>query len=115
MKTFAYKGYQGSSECSVEDECLFGRILFVRDLVTYEGETVAELEVAFREAVDDYLSTCAKLGKAPDKPFRGSFNVRVNPERHREIAVAAAQEGVSLNEWITEAVDERLGRTRARA
>ena len=67
MKTLSYKGYQGSSECSVEDGCLFGRILFVRDVVTYEGNTVAELEAAFREAVDDYLATCAKIGKNPQK------------------------------------------------
>ena len=108
MKTLSYKGYHGSSECRIEDSCLFGRLLFVNDLVTYEAKTVKELESAFRESVDDYLATCAECGKEPEKPFRGSFNVRVNPERHRQIAIAAAHEGVSLNEWINEAVKDRL-------
>lgn len=115
MKALTHKGYHGSSECSVEDGCLFGRLMFVNDLVTYEAQTVKELEAAFKEAVEDYLATCKACGKQPEKPFRGSFNVRVNPTRHRRIAVAAAQEGVSLNEWITEAVDERLDRETATA
>jgi predicted HicB family RNase H-like nuclease len=61
-----YKGYVGSIEASTEDKYLFGTVLFIRPLVSYEGQTVAELEAAFREAVDGYLHTCEQLGQKPD-------------------------------------------------
>ncbi len=86
-----YKGYIGSIETSLEDNCLFGKILFIKALVSYEGKTVAELDAAFHEAVDDYLATCQSLGQTPEKPCKGSFNVRVGHELHLAAALAAAR------------------------
>ncbi|MGI0119631.1 type II toxin-antitoxin system HicB family antitoxin [Zooshikella sp. RANM57] len=74
MNTLSYKGYHGSVEISTEDNILFGKVLFISPLVNYEGETVKELQEAFKEAVDDYLEDCKAQGVEPEKPCKGSFN-----------------------------------------
>lgn len=109
--TLKHKGYIGSVEVSLEDVCLHGKILFIRDIVTYEGQTVDELNQAFVEAVEDYLATCKELGREPQKPFSGSFNVRVRPELHKAAAEQACREGISLNELVNRALEERLARS----
>ncbi|KTC16156.1 antitoxin HicB [Pseudomonas marginalis ICMP 9505] len=103
-----YKGYIGSIEASLEDNCLFGKILFIKALVSYEGNTVAALDVAFREAVDDYLSTCQTLGQTPEKPCKGSFNVRVGHDLHLAAALAAIRKKVTLNDLTRQALNEFL-------
>lgn len=105
---FEYKGYCGSAEVSVEDNILVGRLLFIQDVVSYAANTPVELEAAFKEAVDDYLKTCAEIGDVPDQPFKGTFNVRVGQDRHRNAALAALRQGISLNEWVCRAIDEHL-------
>lgn len=108
MKTMSYKGYLGSVECSFEDNCLFGKLLHVNDLVNYEADSPAALQHSFEEAVDDYLKTCEQLGKEPDKAFKGSFNVRVAPELHKNAVVVATQEEISLNEFVAQALWEKI-------
>lgn len=110
MKPMQYRGYLGSVECSVEDNCLFGKILYVNDLVNYEADFPAGLRKAFEEAVDDYLSTCGQLGKEPEKSFKGSFNVRVSPELHRKAVMQATVYEKSLNEFVAQAVREKVER-----
>lgn len=100
-----YNGYTGSIEASIEDRCLFGKILFISDLVTYEAETVTDLEAEFIAAVDDYLLTCKEAGTEPQRPFKGSFNVRISPELHRKAAIEATKENISLNELTSKAID----------
>ena len=102
---FNFQGYAGSVEVSVEDKCLHGRLLFVNDLITYEGQNVAELEASFRAAVTRYLAFCKKAGKAPERPCSGSFNVRLGPVLHRKAAIAAAQARIKLNEYVVNAVE----------
>jgi predicted HicB family RNase H-like nuclease len=104
----SYRGYQGSVEASIEDGCLFGKIQFINDLVTYEANTLKELNSAFQEAVDDYLQMCSKLRVEPDAPFKGTFNVRVTPDIHKRAARRAAEMGVSLNEFVKDAIHARL-------
>ncbi len=72
-----YKGFIGSIEISIEDDCLHGKLLFINDLVTYEARTPNQLQAEFESAVEDYLTTCKELGRSPDKPFKGTFNIRV--------------------------------------
>ena len=109
MKPLQYKGYLGDVDYSLEDDkCLHGKILYINDLVTYEAQTVPELEEAFREAVDDYLETCVEIGKEPEKSFKGSFNVRMAPELHKAAAVAAALAETSLNDFVTQAIAEKM-------
>ncbi len=108
MKPLQYSGYLGSLDYSLEDGCLYGKILYINDLVTYEAATVPELETAFKESVDDYLETCADIGKDPDKSFKGTFNVRMTPEQHKAAAVEAMLQETTLNDFVSRAVAEKL-------
>jgi predicted HicB family RNase H-like nuclease len=108
MKLMQYNGYYGSIEASVEDGCLYGKLEFIEPLVNYEGDTVQALEVAFRAAVDDYLATCRQQGVEPQKPYRGTFNVRVGRELHRAAAIAARQRDMNLNELVKRALEREL-------
>lgn len=105
-----HKGYFGSVHYNAEDRVFYGKIEFIRCLVSYEGRDADSLETAFREAVEDYLATCADLEREPEKPFKGSFNVRIPPELHERIAVAAAQHGMSLNRFVAEALSDAVSR-----
>lgn len=100
-----HKGYTGSIEVSIEDACLHGRILHIDDLVTYEGETVADISQRFVEAVDRYLAHCVAINKQPGRPYSGSFNVRVGPDRHRRLAQWASSSGIAINEAVCQALD----------
>ena len=104
----AYKGYTGSVEVSIEDACLHGRILFIDDLVTYEGNDVPELQAAFEAAVDRYLVHCERVGKSANKPFSGTFNVRIGPELHGLAARAASRKSIKLNEFVKQAIQAAI-------
>lgn len=108
MSSLEYKSYIGSVEFSAEDECFYGKLLYIRDLVTYEATSAKSLVRVFRNAVDDYLATCDKQNKTPDTPFKGSLNVRLGPDLHRGAALAAERDGIKLNEFVKRAVSERL-------
>lgn len=105
-----HNGYQGSAEVSIEDNCLFGKILFINDLVMYSAETLDGLVNEFKAAVDDYLATCLQVGKEAEKPFKGSLNVRITPDLHRKAALVAAKEDVSLNVVISKAIEAYVTR-----
>ena len=100
----AYKGYLTKIEYSVEDQVLHGQIESIVDLVTFESDSINEIEKEFHEAVDDYLLFCTEIGKEPNKAYKGSFNVRVEPQLHKEIALIAYKNGDSLNETIEQAL-----------
>ena len=99
MNTMSYKGYSARIEYDDEDGVFAGRLAGIRDGVGFHGETVEELKAAFHEAVDDYIETCAKVGKAPQKPFSGQLMVRIDPEVHAKAAEAAELHGISLAKW----------------
>lgn len=101
----SYNGYTGSIEVSIADNCLHGRILFIDDIVTYEGETIPEMTSAFQGAVDRYIAHCKESGKQPNKPYSGSTNVRIGQERHRALAQRAFRQKTSINELFCQAVD----------
>ena len=103
-----YKGYFGTVEYSAEDETLFGRIAFIKALVSYEGQTVRELKNAFEEAVDDYLDLCGQAGKKPEQPCKGVFNVRTGPELHRKATLYASRHHMNLNQVVKEALERFL-------
>lgn len=105
MKMLEHRGYFGSIEASVEDGILFGKLEFISALVNYEGETVQELKAAFESAVDDYLQTCQIKGYEPEIPCKGSFNVRVGHDLHLAAAVKAKELGVSLNDFVRNALN----------
>ena len=108
MKNLEHKGYTGSIEYSQEDDLLYGKVLGVRGLISYEGQTGKNLEVDFKEAVDTYLSGCKDEGIEPEKPFKGSFNVRISSSLHRQAALEAMEAKVSLNNYVAEAIRSRV-------
>lgn len=108
MTYLTYKGYQGTIEPQVEDNTLFGKIAFIRDLVTYEAQTLAELKKEFEFSVDAYLEDCIELGREPNKPFKGTFNVRVGSVLHREAAIKAQAQGINLNEFVKESIKKAV-------
>ena len=106
MNTMTYKGYSARVEYDDEDEIFFGKIACISDVIGFHSETVADLKTAFHEALDDYLATCAKVGKEPQKPYSGKMMFRVSPDVHRKAAVAAELSGKSLNQWAEEALSK---------
>jgi len=107
-KSISYKGYLASIDFSIEDGCLVGRIEHIRDSIVFGADTLPELVKEFHSSVDDYLDTCTRLGKEPDKPFKGSFNVRVTPQLHKEAAYAATACGETLNQYVSKSIENRL-------
>ena len=103
-----YKNYSAKIEYSDEDECFVGHIAAIKDIIGFHGETVNELRSAFEEAVDDYLETCKKLNRSPQKPYSGNLMLRVPPEIHAAVATAAEVSGKSINQWATEAFSEAV-------
>jgi predicted HicB family RNase H-like nuclease len=101
-----HKGYSARVEFDSEDEIFFGKIAGINDVVGFHADTVVGLKEAFHKAVDDYLETCATVGKQPQKPYSGKMMFRVDPATHRKAAIAAELSGKSLNQWAEEALEE---------
>ncbi|MBQ6178124.1 MAG: type II toxin-antitoxin system HicB family antitoxin [Bacteroidales bacterium] len=108
MNTLKYKGYIGSVAYSEPDKVFFGKLEGIDALVNYEGESVAELTAAFHEAVDDYLALCEDIGQKPEKSYTGTFNVRISPATHRQIANRAMEAGISINAFVKKVLDEAV-------
>lgn len=98
-----YKGYYGVVEA--DEDTFSGRVAGLRDVITFEGLSFAEVEQAFRDSVDDYLAFCAERGEVPDRTFSGKVPLRLDPELHRRAAARAQAEGVSLNQWIARRIE----------
>lgn len=94
-----YKGYCAKVEFDAEDRIFTGRIIGIRDVVGFHGESVAELETAFHEAVDNYVAACKELGQEPCKPYSGNLMLRIPAEIHAAVAAAAEASGKSINQW----------------
>ena len=106
--TMEYKGYVGSVEFSEEDGLFYGKVLGIRALISYEGTTAHELDDDFHGAVEDYLALCEAEGKEPEKAYKGSFNVRIYPELHKQAAIFATTHGISLNSFVENALRTSL-------
>ena len=96
--TMEYKGYVGSVEFSEEDGIFFGKVMGIRSLISYEGTDARSLVEDFHGAVDDYLQLCEGQGKAPEKAYKGSFNIRIAPETHKQLVIHATACQMSLND-----------------
>lgn len=105
MDILKYKDYEGTAELDMARRVCRGKILFIDDLVTYEAASPAELQTEFEAAVDDYIDTCTTLGREPQKPLRGQFNVRIPPALHKAAALRALADNVSLNDVVVRALD----------
>lgn len=103
-----YNGYRGVIEFSAEDEVFFGKIFGINDTVTFEADTVKKLYTAFRDAVNDYITTCREMGKTPEREYKGSFNVRIDPKIHRLAAFKAETLHISLNQFVESAIEKEV-------
>ena len=104
MNMMTYNGYHGRIAYDDEQQIFHGEIANIRHVVTFQGKTVAALKKAFKESLEDYLELCAESGIKPEKPLSGKFVVRVGPEVHRDVKLAAASTRKSINTWVTEIV-----------
>ena len=102
-----YKGYIGKVEFDDEAGIFHGEVINLRDVITFQGDSVAELRQAFQDSVDDYLAFCAERNEEPERPFSGTFTVRIPPELHRDISVQAKIANQSLNSWVTALLEQR--------
>jgi len=105
MSVMSYKGYLARIEFDADDEIFVGHIANIDDVIGFHADTVEGLKSAFHDAVDDYLATCAKAGKSPDKPYSGNLMLRVPPSVHARAALAAKLSGKSMNEWSADILD----------
>lgn len=106
MNVLTYKGYSARIDFDAEDEIFFGHLAGIADVIGFHAESVADLKQAFHEAVDDYIETCERLGRSPQKPYSGKMMFRVDPEIHARVAKAAELAGKSLNQWAEEVLDK---------
>ena len=104
-----YKGYAGVIELDLEAELIHGRVVGLRDVITFQGNTVAETRQAFQDSIDDYLEWCASEGRPPDKPFSGKLLIRVAPAIHRSLAQLAEARSTSINKLAAEALANLAG------
>ena len=103
-----YKGYIGIVEFDAESKIFHGDVVNTRDVITFEGTTVDEIENAFTESVDDYINWCKAEGVEPERPYSGKFNLRLSPELHKEVAVTAKKMKISINNFVEKALKDEL-------
>ncbi len=105
-----YKGYIGHVNYDDESKLFSGEVINTRDVITFQGTSVDELENAFRDSIDDYLEFCAERGEEPEKPYSGKFNLRLEPELHRQVAIEAGLAHKSLNAWVRDTLNKAVSR-----
>lgn len=103
-----YKEYIGTVEFDADARIFHGDVINTRDVITFQGKTVDEIEQAFRESIDDYLEWCEQEGVEPEKPYSGKFNLRLSPDLHKEAAVTAKRLKMSLNSFVEKALRDEL-------
>ena len=110
MTMMRYKGYEASVEYDVDAEIFHGEVINSRDVITFQGRSVSELKKALAGSVEDYLAFCKTRDEDPEKPFSGQFVVRAEPSLHKAMFSAAKRAGVSLNKWVTSALERAVAR-----
>lgn len=103
-----YKGFIGSVYFSADDAVFFGKVEGIKDLITFEGETVNELTEAFHYVIDEHIKDCKEQNIEPEKSYKGSFNVRITPELHRRLVVSAKIKGETLNSFVADALSNAV-------
>jgi len=101
-----YKGYQARVEFDDEFNLFHGEVINIRDVITFQGKSVDELRQAFEDSVEDYLAFCTERGEEPDMPFSGRFTVRLSPERHRQVILAAEKAGKDVDTYVAEVLSQ---------
>lgn len=108
-----YKGFFGHVMYDDEAKIFHGEVINTRTVITFQGESVSEIEQAFKDSVDDYLDWCKERNKEPEKPFSGKFVLRISPELHREICLQAKEHNSSINSYIVETLKKEVSTHRS--
>lgn len=108
MNVLNYKGYFGSIDYNSDDGLLYGKVLGIKSLISYQGETGKLLEIDFKACIDDYLADCKHSNSIPERPFKGSFNVRISPELHERAAILSRSTNRSLNSFVADAINDKV-------
>ncbi len=108
MSVLTYKGYHGRFEYDPDADIFHGQVMNLSDIITFQGRSIDELKTALADSVEDYLEFCAEENKTPEKPYSGRFNVRLEPAVHQRIALEAAREGQSLNNWVAQTLTKAV-------
>ncbi len=103
-----FEGYHARIEYCHEDQIFVGHVLGINDSIHFHGRSVQELTLSFHDAVNNYISYCKQIGKEPEKEYRGSFNIRIKPEQHKKVALQAANEGITINQFVARAIEDEL-------
>jgi predicted HicB family RNase H-like nuclease len=103
-----YKGYTGLAEVDVDAGIIFGKVIGLRDIITFQGKTVPEAYEDFRGAVDFYLEVCAKEGSKPDPPFSGQLTVHVDPAIHHALAILSEARATSVNTVVEQILTDAV-------
>jgi predicted HicB family RNase H-like nuclease len=103
-----YKGYLARVEFDDEANLFHGEVINIRDVVTFQGQSVDGLRQAFEDSVEDYLAFCAERGEEPNRPFSGQLTVRLSPEQHRKVILAAEKAGKDVERWIAEVLEQAI-------
>lgn len=103
-----YKGYEGIVEFDEDAHIFTGEVVGLKDVITFQGKSVDDLEQAFHDSVDDYLNWCNEDGVSPDRPYSGNVLLRFSPELHRKISAAAKKKNVSINKFMEKAAEDEL-------
>ncbi|MBE5836027.1 MAG: type II toxin-antitoxin system HicB family antitoxin [Butyrivibrio sp.] len=103
-----YEGYHAKIEFNQEDQIFVGHVLGINDSINFHGQSVQELTIEFQNSVKNYVDYCVQIGKEPEREFKGSFNVRIKPEQHKKVALYAANEGITINQFVSRAIDDEL-------
>jgi predicted HicB family RNase H-like nuclease len=107
-----YKGYMGIVEYDDDAKLFYGDVINTRDVITFQGTTVEEIERAFKDSVDDYLAWCGEEGTEPERPYSGKFNLRLPPELHKEVAIRAKKLKMSINSFVEKALTDEIAAMR---
>lgn len=105
MTVMTHEGYDAIVEYDAETASFHGEVMNLRDVITFQGQSVEELKRALADSIDDYIAFCRDRGEDPEKPFSGQFVVRIEPDLHRAVATAARRAGLSLNKWVAHALE----------
>lgn len=103
-----YGGYHARVEFDCEDQIFVGHVLGINDSLNFHGKTVEELINAMRDSIENYLDYCKQIGKEPEREYKGTFNIRIKPEQHRKIALYAASEGITINQFVSRAIEDEI-------
>lgn len=106
-----YRGYHASIAYDAEDDVFVGEVFGINDSLNFHGTSVGELKEMFEQSIDNYLELCERIGKSPDKEFKGTFNVRIPPEMHRKAALAAEKQKITLNQYVVKAISQSFEET----